>query len=54
VKKVLDAGKPYPGIYCNCTYTGTNHNGYPTADVVMNAANSFRNGSYALAPGYGK
>ncbi len=54
VKKVLDAGKLYPGTFCNCTYTGTNHNGYPTADVVMNAANSFHNGSYALAPGYGK
>jgi branched-chain amino acid transport system substrate-binding protein len=54
VKKVLDSGKPFPGIFCNCTYTGTNHNGYPTSDVVMNASNSFRNGSYALAPGYGK
>jgi branched-chain amino acid transport system substrate-binding protein len=54
VKKILDSGKPFPGIFCTCTYTGTNHNGYPTSDVVMNASNSFRNGSYALAPGYGK
>ncbi len=54
VKKVLDAGKPYLGIFCACTYTTSSHNGYPTADVVMNAANSFRNGSYALAPGYAR
>jgi branched-chain amino acid transport system substrate-binding protein len=54
VKKVLDSGKTYPGIFCACTYTASNHNGYPTSDVVMNASNSFRNGSYALAPGYGK
>jgi branched-chain amino acid transport system substrate-binding protein len=55
VKRVLEAGKTFTGVYCtSCTYSPTNHNGYPTNDVVMNRADSFRSGAYAIAPGYGK
>jgi branched-chain amino acid transport system substrate-binding protein len=54
VKRVLESGQAFPGVFCKCTYTPTNHNGYPTADVVMNRADSFRTGAYTLAPGYGK
>lgn len=54
VKRVFESGDPLPGIFCNCTFSPTNHNGFPTSDVVMNRANSFRMGAYALAPGYGK
>jgi branched-chain amino acid transport system substrate-binding protein len=36
----------------NYTFTPTNHDGYPTADVVMWVANSFRDGAYQIAPGY--
>ena len=55
VKRVLEAGKSFNGVYCtSCTYSPTNHNGYPTDDVVMNRADSFRAGAYAIAPGYGK
>ena len=55
VKRVLEAGKTFNGVYCtSCTYSTTNHNGYPTDDVVMNRADSFRAGAYAIAPGYGK
>jgi branched-chain amino acid transport system substrate-binding protein len=55
VKRVLEAGKTFNGVYCtSCTYSPTNHNGYPTNDVVMNRADSFRAGAYAIAPGYGK
>lgn len=54
-KRALEAGKPFHGVYCtSCTYSPTNHNGYPTDDVVMNQANSFHAGAYAIAPGYGK
>ena len=28
------------------------HNGFPTSEVVMSAANSQRDGAFALAPGY--
>ncbi|GJD52517.1 Leu/Ile/Val-binding protein [Methylobacterium crusticola] len=43
----------YPGIFGDYTYTPQEHNGYPTDDVVMSAANSGRDGSFRLAPGYG-
>ncbi|OWT74348.1 MULTISPECIES: ABC transporter substrate-binding protein [unclassified Achromobacter] len=43
---------PYPGYFGNYTYTAEEHNGYPTADVVMSAANSAKHGTFLLAPGY--
>ncbi|OZI32234.1 hypothetical protein CAL29_30940 [Bordetella genomosp. 10] len=43
---------PYPGYFGDYTYSPTQHNGYPTADVVMSAANSARHGTFLLAPGY--
>lgn len=43
----------YPGIYGDYTYTEAEHNGYPQADVVMSRANSQKDGTFALAPGYG-
>jgi len=42
----------HPGYYGTYTYTPTEHNGYPTREVVMAEAQSARNGTYALAPGY--
>lgn len=42
----------YPGYYGTYTYTPTQHNGFPVEEVVMSAANSARNGAFALAPGY--
>ncbi|MDQ2804073.1 MAG: ABC transporter substrate-binding protein, partial [Pseudomonadota bacterium] len=44
--------KGWPGLFGDYTYTPTQHNGYPTDEVVMSAANSERNGAFALAPGY--
>jgi branched-chain amino acid transport system substrate-binding protein len=43
---------PYPGYFGDYRYSPTQHDGYPTADVVMSAANSARHGTFALAPGY--
>jgi branched-chain amino acid transport system substrate-binding protein len=48
----LNSLSKYPGYYGDYTFTPTQHNGYPTEDVVMSAANSARNGTFALAPGY--
>ena len=45
--------KQYPGYFGTYTFSQTEHNGYPTADVVMSEASSARNGTFALAPGYG-
>ncbi|MBS7811898.1 ABC transporter substrate-binding protein [Roseococcus pinisoli] len=42
----------YPGYFGEYTFSATEHNGYPTEDVVMSAANSARDGAFALAPGY--
>ena len=47
-----NATKNYPGIYGDYTYSPDNHNGYPQADVVMSRANSQKDGTFALAPGY--
>ena len=41
----------YPGIFGDYTFTATDHNGFPQADVVMSRANSQRDGTFALAPG---
>lgn len=42
----------YNGYFGDYSYSPTQHNGYPTADVVMSQASSARNGTFALAPGY--
>jgi len=44
--------KPYPGVFGDYTYSPDQHNGYPTDEVVMSAANSAKDGSFTLAPGY--
>jgi branched-chain amino acid transport system substrate-binding protein len=54
VKKALETLRGYTGAFGNYTYTATNHNGYDVNDIVMNRADSFRDGSYTLAPGYSK
>lgn len=43
----------YPGVYGDITFTPQQHNGYPTDEIVLSRANSFREGAFALAPGYG-
>jgi branched-chain amino acid transport system substrate-binding protein len=42
----------YPGYFGNYAFSPTQHNGYPTDEVVMSEASSARNGTFALAPGY--
>ncbi|MBV9461359.1 MAG: ABC transporter substrate-binding protein [Bradyrhizobium sp.] len=49
----LNKLKDYPGVYGDITFTPEQHNGYPDAEVVMVEANSFKNGAFKLAPGYG-
>lgn len=43
----------YPGYFGSYTFSSTEHNGFPIAELVMSAANTARNGTFALAPGYG-
>jgi branched-chain amino acid transport system substrate-binding protein len=53
ITKYLNGVKNYPGIYGTFSWTPELHNGYPDDEVVMCAANSFRDGAFNLAPGYG-
>jgi len=48
----LNSLTKYPGYFGNYTFTPTQHNGYPTDEIVMSAANSAKSGTFALAPGY--
>jgi len=41
------------GALGDYTFTPTQHNGFPTDQIVMSAASTARNGTFALAPGYG-
>jgi branched-chain amino acid transport system substrate-binding protein len=49
----LNKLKDYPGVYGDISFSPEQHNGYPDAEVVMVEANSFKNGAFKLAPGYG-
>jgi branched-chain amino acid transport system substrate-binding protein len=42
----------YPGYFGTYTFSPTQHNGYPTEEIVMSEASTAKNGSFALAPGY--
>src|SRR6267154_3984838 len=48
----LNGLNKYPGYFGTYTFTPTQHNGYPTEDIVMSEASTARNGTFALAPGY--
>ncbi|POR50864.1 ABC transporter substrate-binding protein [Bosea psychrotolerans] len=42
----------YNGYFGDYSFSPNQHNGYPTADVVMSAASSAKDGAFLLAPGY--
>lgn len=44
--------KDHQGYFGTYSYSPTDHNGYDVRGVVMSAANSGKNGTFALAPGY--
>ena len=48
----LNSLSKYPGYFGDYTFTPTQHNGYPTDEIVMSDARSAKNGTFALAPGY--
>ena len=53
IVKYLNGLTRYPGLYGDYTWSPTEHNGYPTDEIVMGAANSSKDGALKLAPGYG-
>jgi len=48
----LNTLNKYPGYFGDYTWTPTQHNGYPTDEIVMSEASTAKNGTFALAPGY--
>jgi branched-chain amino acid transport system substrate-binding protein len=49
VQKALESGKPISGVYATYTWTPTQRNGFPDHQIVMNLANSFKDGAYKAA-----
>jgi branched-chain amino acid transport system substrate-binding protein len=53
IVKYLNAQEAgWPGLYCTYKFSPTQHNGLPTEEIVMSAANSAKDGAYNMAPGY--
>jgi branched-chain amino acid transport system substrate-binding protein len=49
-KALLESTKDFPGVYASYTWTPTDHNGFPDRNIVVNLANTFKDGSYDAAP----
>jgi branched-chain amino acid transport system substrate-binding protein len=48
----LNTLNKYPGYFGDYTFTPTQHNGYPTDEIVMSESSTAKDGTFALAPGY--
>jgi branched-chain amino acid transport system substrate-binding protein len=50
IQKALETTSGLRGAYADYTWTPTDHNGFPDSAMVMNKANTFRDGSFDRAP----
>ena len=50
IKKVLESTKDLKGVYADYTWTPENHNGFPDSAMVVDLANTFKDGSFKQAP----
>jgi branched-chain amino acid transport system substrate-binding protein len=50
IQKVLENTKEYAGVYTTHSWSATERNGFPDSNMAMNAANTFKDGSFKLAP----
>jgi branched-chain amino acid transport system substrate-binding protein len=50
-KDLLEKTSNFPGVYASYTWTPDNHNGFPDKNIVIDAANTFKDGCYDRAPG---
>lgn len=50
IQKVLENTHDYPGVYATYTWSPKDHNGFPDSNMAVNAANTFKDGSFKLAP----
>jgi len=49
-RKALEGTRDLPGVYADYTWTADDHNGFPDSAMVVNRANTFKDGSFELAP----
>ena len=50
IQKALENTHDYPGVYATYTWSPKVHNGFPDSNMAVNAANTFKDGSFKLAP----
>ena len=50
VQKALEATKDFPGVFATYTWGPGERDGFPDSSMVVNAANTFKDGSFMLAP----
>ncbi len=49
IRKALENTKAFEGVYATYSWSPTQRNGFPDHQIVMNAANSFKDGAYRAA-----
>lgn len=50
VQKALEGTNAFPGVFATYTWGPGERNGFPDSSMVVNAANTFKDGSFKLAP----
>lgn len=51
IQQALESTKDLRGVYATYTWSPADHNGFPDRNIIMNRANTFKEGSYEVAPG---
>ncbi len=50
IQKAMETTSNYPGVYATYSWSDTQRDGFPDSGMVMNTANTFKDGSFKLAP----
>ena len=50
IQKALENTKDFRGVYSTYSWSATERNGFPDSNMVMNAASTFKDGSFKRAP----
>jgi branched-chain amino acid transport system substrate-binding protein len=50
IQKALENTREFKGVYATYSWTPTERNGFPDSNMAVNAANTFKDGSFKLAP----
>ena len=50
IQKVLENTREFKGVYATYSWSATERNGFPDGNMAVNPANTFKDGSFKLAP----